>query len=355
MDKKGHTVIIVAPKDTPLFIKAKAYGFKVFDVEFKRLGIIKDYNFLKTIFKNEKPDIVNTHGNYDSKIALVAAYRTKVPCRILSRHISVHVRNSLFNRLLYKKFSHYIFTTAEYTTKHLQEKFKIKNTHIFTIPSGTTPPDELPTKKAARQEIINELGLDQEARLIGFVGRLSEDKGISMTLKAFQKIQTQLKDHHLVIVGLGLDKYVDSLKHLAKKLMIENKVHFTGFKENVWPYYPSFDCTILASQNIGGIPFEGVPQSIMEAMFCYCPVVGSKSGGIPDIIEHEKTGLLFDADDPKDLSDKVIQTVMDKKATEQRVAKAHEMVNKKHTIDVMGRNVLRIFRLHQIKLENNTL
>jgi len=176
-----------------------------------------------------------------------------------------------------------------------------------------------------------------------------------LILKAFQKIQTQLKDHHLVIVGLGLDKYVYSLKHLAKKLKIENKVHFTGFKENVWQYYPSFDCTILASRDIGGIPFEGVPQSIMEAMFCSCPVVGSKSGGIPDIIEHEKTGLLFDVDDPKDLSDKVIQTVMDKKATEQRVAKAHEMVNKKHTIDVMSRNVLRIFQLHQIKLKNNTL
>lgn len=355
MDKNGHKVIIVAPKDTPLFQKAKAYGFRVYGLEFKRLGFIKDYRFLRQLFKNEKPDIVNTHGNADSKIVLPAAYRAKVPCRILSRHISVHVRNSFFNRLLYKKYSHYVFTTSDYATDHLKKVFKIKNTQIFTISSGTRPPENLPDKDDARKSVLDELGLAPETRLIGFIGRLSEDKGISLTLKAFKLIQDRIKDLHFVIVGQGLDTYIESMKQLAAELGIEKKVHFIGFRENVWNYYPSFDCSLLASQNIGGVPFEGVPQSVLESMFCSCPVVGAQSGGVPDVVKHKKTGLLFDGTNPDDLADKVIETITDKSGTIQRVNAANAMVNTDHTIDAMGRNILRIYRLHQVKIDNNTL
>ena len=125
MEKKEHKIIIVAPKDTPLFLKAKEHGFKVYGIEFKRFSMIKDYKLLKNIFYNEKPDIINTHGNKDSKLALFAAKKTRVPLRILSRHISAHVRNSWYNRIIYKKLCHYVFTTTDHTTKYLQKVFKL--------------------------------------------------------------------------------------------------------------------------------------------------------------------------------------------------------------------------------------
>ncbi|MCP4682144.1 MAG: glycosyltransferase family 4 protein, partial [Desulfobacterales bacterium] len=98
MQKKGHQVVIVAPKDTPLFTRAREFGFRVYGVSFKRLSIIKDYKKLKLIFENEQPHILNTHGNADSKIALQAGQKAGVPCRILSRHISAHVRNTWYNK-----------------------------------------------------------------------------------------------------------------------------------------------------------------------------------------------------------------------------------------------------------------
>ena len=59
MEQNGHKIIIVAPKNTPLFLKAKQHGFKVYGIEFRRLSTIKDYKLLKNIFYNEKPDVVN--------------------------------------------------------------------------------------------------------------------------------------------------------------------------------------------------------------------------------------------------------------------------------------------------------
>jgi len=86
-------------------------------------------------------------------------------------------------------------------------------------------------------------------------------------------------------------------------------------------------------------------------MICECPVIGSKSGGIVDIIDHEKTGLLFNTDDPSDLADKVLQTLQHEAAAKERVETARDHVKKHHTIDAMGRNIIRIYRLHQVKLD----
>jgi glycosyltransferase involved in cell wall biosynthesis len=350
MVKKGHQVVIVAPKDTPLYNRAREYGLNVYGISFKRFGIIKDYNQLKQIFINEQPHILNTHGNADSKIALQAGKKTNVPCRILSRHISAHVRNTWYNRKIYKNLSHYIFTTAGYTTRHLQQVFKLKGMEIFSMPSGIIEPERLLPKDEARMALATELNLDPGTRFLGFSGRVSSDKGVGTIIKAFKLIKSDIP-HHLAIVGDGTPGYLTELSTLAQGLNIGDRVHFTGFKENVWPYYRAFDCKIIASRNKNGIPFEGVPQALLEAMYASCPVIGSKSGGIADIIDHKKTGLLFDPEKPEELADMIIQTLTQEAATLERVHKAREKVRKSHTIDAMGRDINRIYRLHQVKRE----
>ncbi|MCF6249491.1 MAG: glycosyltransferase, partial [Desulfobacula sp.] len=354
MEKNGHTIIIAAPRDTPLYSKAREHGFKVYPIAFKRLTIKKDYKQLKRIFYNEKPWVINTHGNKDSKLALFAAKKAGVPLRILSRHISAHVNNSWYNRILYKKLCHYIFTTAGYTTRHLKNVFKLNEMQIFSMPSGIIVPGHFIKKDEARKLIAGELGCDTDTRFIGFVGRVSKDKGVSFILEAFKKVQSRLPNYQIIIVGDGTDKYLSFLQQLALKLGLSNVVHFIGFKENVWSYYRAIDCKILPSVNKRGIPFEGVPQSLLEAMASKTPVIASKSGGIMDIIDHEKTGLMFNPEDAGGLAERLLQTIEQPDSTKKRVDAACEVVNQHHTIDAMGRDIIRIYRLHQVKLERST-
>ena len=316
--------------------------------------MIKDYLFIKRLFKNERPDIVNTHGNADSKLVLPAAFKAEIPCRVLSRHISAHVRGSWFNKKLYTQYANFVFTTAGYTTRHLKDIFKLKDIQVFSIPSGIIPPQELMPKAQARQNLIDTFDLEKNTRFIGFVGRVSYDKGVSTAIEAFKRIQIRLPDYHLVIVGGGRQSHVNTLKAQAASLGIKDKVHFTGCKENVWPYYRALDCKILASRNINGIPFEGVPQALLESMYCKCPVIGSKSGGIPDIIENGKTGLLFNIDYAGELADLIMQTITYADATASRVKTAREKVEKHHTIDAMGQTILKIYKLNEIRTESPT-
>lgn len=354
MENKGHQIIIVAPKGTPLFKKAKKHGFKVYDISFNRLSILRDYDRLKRVFRNERPDVVNTHGNEDAKLSLYAAQKMNVPLRILSRHISAHVRNAWYSRKLYKKYCHYVFTTSDYTTKHLKQVFKLNDMKVFTLPSGIAEPEKTLEKSEAVAQLRKELRLDTQTKFIGFVGRVSEDKGVSIILKAFSKIKKRLPGYHIVIVGQGTDAYLNVLRNTAHKLDIAEKVHFTGFKENIWPYYPAFECKILPSIDMNGVPFEGIPQSILESMICRCPVIGSKSGGIKDIIKDRETGLLFETENPSDLADKIMTTLNNQSQTARQVKAAYKKVKKYHTLDAMGKNIIRIYRLHQVKLSRSS-
>ena len=112
MAEKGHDIIIVAPPNTPLSEKSKNKGFATVGMAFKSSSFLNDFFKLRQLFRTTRPHILNTHGNEDSKIALTAAIGSGIPIKILSRHISAHVRNSRHNRILYKKLCHYIFTTC---------------------------------------------------------------------------------------------------------------------------------------------------------------------------------------------------------------------------------------------------
>ncbi len=141
MKKNGHEVIIVASLDSPLLNKAKEFSFKVYGLSFKWFSKIRDKDRLNRIFYNEKPDIINTHGSKDSKIALAAAKKNKIPLRIRTKHNADNLNNSWSNRCVYKKRSHYIFTTTINIKNSLQKIFKLTDLEIFAIPGGNIDGD----------------------------------------------------------------------------------------------------------------------------------------------------------------------------------------------------------------------
>jgi len=339
MADKGHQVIIIAPENTPLLQRAKGHGIKLYPMSFKRLSALSDYSRLIHIFNQEKPHIVNTHGNTDSKIGLPAAKKTHIPCRILSRHISTPVRNSWYNRLLYKKLSHYTFTTADYTKRHLQDVFNLSDQQVCSIPSGIVEPATLQPKDEERCVMATKLNLNPCTRFIGFAGRVSQDKGVDTLLKGFQKATSHIP-HHLVIAGTGEPSFLRRMSELTRILNIENRVHFIGFQENIWPFYRSLDCKILPSI------FEGIPQVLIEAMYALCPVIGSRTGGIADIISHNETGLLFDVGQSGELSEMILKTINTTEETMKRVQNAEQKIKRFHTIETMGQKIIRTYQDH---------
>ena len=258
------------------------------------------------------------------------------PCVILSRHVTAAVRDSWYNRRLYRDLCHRVLTTSNAAARQISKDLDVDGARIRTVPSGIVPPARMMPKGAARQALAAELKRPSTTRFIGFVGRLSPEKGLPDLADAFAAIQDHCPDHDLVLAGEG--GYREALSARIWEKGIGSRVHLTGHRENPWPLFRAFDCKVLASPEN-----EGIPQSLLEAMFARCPVIGTAVGGIPDIIRHGETGLLVRPGDPADLGAAILETVDDPGAAACRAEAAHEVVLRSHSIDRMGETLLGLY------------
>ena len=135
-----------------------------------------------------------------------------------------------------------------------------------------------------------------------YFGRLSREKGIDILIKAVKKID--LGDYKLKIAGEGPEK--NSLKKLAEKLEIKNKIEFLGYKsgDELKNLISNSKFTVLPS-----IWYENAPYSILEAYSLGKTAIGSKMGGISELIKDNETGLLFETGNSKELANKLTDLI----------------------------------------------
>ncbi len=154
------------------------------------------------------------------------------------------------------------------------EKFEV-------IPNGVPP---APPVETSRQEILAELGLPEGARLVGLIGRLWPQKRVKDAIWGVDLLKVIRDDVHLLIIGDGPHR--SRLEQLREQVMIRDKVHFLGRREDVPRLLPHFD--VLWSTSA----FEGQSNTIMEAMAAGVPVVATDIPGTRDLVVHGVTGYL---------------------------------------------------------------
>lgn len=336
MHRRGHRVVIIAPRASCLYRRSVQQGWQTHAVAFRDPGLPADLLRLRWLLKKIRPDVFNTHGNIDSKAGLAAAWGLGIPCVIRSRHHSPPVRPSWYNRLLYRRLCHVVFTTGDVITRQLVEDLDAGSRRVTTLTSGIAAPSGLPDREAARRTLATELGLPVSARFIGCISLLDPGKGQTVLIDAFKRLAAGFPRHHLVFIGDGAYGAV-----LREKVPpeIAGRVHLPGFREDPWPCFRALDCHVLASTR-----HEGTPQVILQAMFAGCPVVATRTGGIPGIVEHGVTGLLAEPGDSASLAGAIEHTLRNAQEASRRAGQALRYVRAHHTMDVMGEKTLAIYR-----------
>lgn len=143
-----------------------------------------------------------------------------------------------------------------------------------------------------------DLSIDNESKIIITVGRLSEEKGLDVLLEAFAIVIKAIPKMVLIMIGDGpLDL---QLKKLARKLNINDKVKFLGFKKDIYQYLLISDLYVCSSI------FEGISTSILEAFSQKVPVIATHVGGNPEIIENNINGILIEPNNPMSLAGAIV-------------------------------------------------
>ncbi|MCH8110073.1 MAG: glycosyltransferase family 4 protein, partial [Chloroflexi bacterium] len=170
------------------------------------------------------------------------------------------------------------------------------------------------------------------------VGRLSPEKGIETLLNAASILLCGNHNFLLRIVGAGAEEM--SLRHLAAELELESYVEWVGqvsYGPDLFTEYDNATAFILPSLS------EGSPDVIAEAMARGVPIVASRVGGIPDLIEENETGLLVDAGDSQQLAEAILKLISDAEMRKRIALNARAEVAS-HTLQDQYQQMLAILR-----------
>ena len=161
-----------------------------------------------------------------------------------------------------------------------------------------------------------ELGIPARAPVVGTVAQLRPQKALHVLIEAFRRIRRRFPDAQLVIVGDGPDR--PRLEGVAEAADLDGSVHFTGTRTDLDAVLAAFDVAAMSSD------FEGLPLFVFECMAHRTPLVATEVGGIPDVVEDGRTGLLVPPGDAEALGSSLEELLQDRTRAEAIAAAAHE-------------------------------
>ncbi len=290
---------------------------------------------LAKIIDEKGVEILHLHWTKDIPFVVLAKLLSKKkPQVVQTRNMTMtRFKDDFYHRFLYKNID--LMLPVTHQVKAQLEKFIPQDVRpeIKVLYMGSDKPELLDTKQI--ESLKDELNISKNSFNVGMVGRINEAKGQHLLIKALLHVEGA----NAYFVGHEMKKgYIDELKTLAKNLGVEDRVHFLGFMKNPHHFYQLCDVVVLASKR------ETFGLVLIEAMQVGTAVVGSNSGGVVEIIDDEKTGMLFDVGDEKSLAQK-ISKLKDDKLFLDKIAKAgKKKAQEKFSNELQFKKLAEIFR-----------
>ncbi|NOR17183.1 glycosyltransferase [candidate division WOR-3 bacterium] len=266
---------------------------------------IKIIPVLRGLLRKLKPDILHTHM-YTIKYVFLSELKSSLPPW-------VHTIHTLTNReLLYaeRKLASFLYSAGKIlpvaVSRSVQSSFE-KMYHIpnINVIHNRVPCDSICTKSKAYYR--QRLSLPHDATIITTVARLAPAKNHAMLIDAFNIILQKKKNCLLIIVGDGPLRNI--LKRKTNDLQLADKVLFPGKIINPESYLRAADIFALSSNR------EGLPISLLEAMRESLPIVATKAGGIPEVVDDDYNSYLVDIGDTVGFATALLKLVKSKQRT----------------------------------------
>lgn len=319
-------------------IPCKTVQIDIYSYPFHRTNI-KAYKQIKHIIKEEKIEAIQCSTPIGGTLARLAAWRCGVKNVIYTAHGFMFFKGAPFvNRTLYKwpelllaRVTDTLITIIE-EDYHAAQSFRLRgNTKPYMIHgAGINVGVQVNIDKSKKRK---ELGLNDSDIVVVSAGDLNPNKNNRIVIEAFSHIKN--KHIHYALCGTGMLE--EELKQLAKKLGVEDNIHFLGFRSDMPEILASSDIFVMPSFR------EGVPRAIMEAMDLGLPCVGSKTRGVADLIEDGKGGFVIKPNDSMGFA-KVITELAEKPEMRQRFGQFNKEKVKMYSKEIVRKELTDIYR-----------
>ncbi|MGH7676975.1 MAG: glycosyltransferase [Gemmatimonadaceae bacterium] len=271
----------VADRDAPphpMTAQLQRHGVTVEEIRCGRRRYGAEARALEEHLRRVSAALVHTHGYHGTVVAYFAAKDLGIPLvstvhGYLTRSLKERVYN-VIDRLLLRRFQAVIAVSHGIREQLLQSGLPPQRVHLVQNGMAAHVADD-------RDRAREALGLDAADRVVGWIGRLSPEKGPDLFLRAYASSGAS---GHAVIVGDGPEQ--PRLRDLAQTLGLDSqRVVFAGFRPNAAELLTAFDVLALTSR------MEGTPMVILEAVARGVPIVSFAIGGIPDLLNNDSAWL----------------------------------------------------------------
>jgi len=301
---------------------------------------------IKLMRKNHY-DIVHTHTTKAGILGRIAARIAGVPVIVHGLHGSTfEAFNSgllnwllfLFERLTGRFTDAYISVSKVLSEKYI-EKGIGKKENYHTVYSGM----ELDKFYGVKEKIDcgkkqRELGINSEDFVIGNVARLEERKGHKFLIDTFKKLIEKRKDRSLKLLIIGEGEERENLKNYVKEANLEEKVIFTGYREDVEELMAVMDLFVLTSLR------EGLPRVLVQAAAVGMPSIAFNVDGVPEIIKDDYNGFLVKVKDVKRLENRIVEYMNNKELVLLHGRNGRKFIENKCSIKVMVDKIDKIYQ-----------
>jgi glycosyltransferase involved in cell wall biosynthesis len=320
--KHGHTGLSICAPGSPLEQRLKEQNLPYVTREFREYFSPMNSLWLRRYVIEQKIDVIFLQSLRDLWVVSPALWGTNIKLvGFAQMWLSGINKKDPLHTLIHNRMDALVTLTEDHCAQILKcIPFPREKTIIL--------PNSIDTSRFGHQwrneNLRNEFGAAMNDVLIGIVGRLDRQKGQKELIEAFAKTKEKFPGKNLKLVLVGeatLDhdtSYVTELKNAVKILNLENDVRFVGFRKNIPEIMASLDLFVLASYQ------EAFGFVVVEALASRTPVVATRSGGVPNILQDGKYGLLAEPKNVDALTQAMVSVLSEPEKTKQRAHEAQE-------------------------------
>ena len=259
------------------------------------------------LLRRLKPDLVEFSTPKAGLLGLVAARFCRVPHRIyLLRGLKMETATGIKRRVLAAaerltaRCAQLVIANSESLRHRAIELGVVPEPRILLLGNGTSRGVNIARFSPGPSQVRERMSLAADVPVLGFVGRLTRDKGVPELLDAFDLVLRHIPEARLLLVG-WFDQAEDALPAaLRRRILRHPRILLTGFVEETEEYYRAMDLLVLPTWR------EGFPNAVLEAAATGIPVVTTMATGARDSVLPEVTGLLVPPGYPQAIAEAVL-------------------------------------------------
>jgi glycosyltransferase involved in cell wall biosynthesis len=321
--QRGHSQIIVCPEESELETCARTEEFPSFSLPLHdpahAYGILQ----LRQLLHVAPCDILHAHDGRGQTVAWLASMGMR-DRRVASRRVTFLPRHRWTHRLKYAYTCDAVIAVSDFI-RQWAIRCGIPQSKIELIPDGIEIPPELPSTET-RAEARARWGFGESEFLIGHLGAFTPEKGQEVALEALQLLREQLPQARLLLAGEGPTLRDPEITQRCEAL--GDRVRLCGAIQNLAEFFPALDLFVMPSKS------EGLGSSALMAMSYGLPVVASRVGGLPEVVEEARTGWLVEPASPAALAQAILAAAGNRTRLRQWGLNGRERA-RKFSVDIM--------------------